>query len=178
MYLEYWCKEDRRWHAQVLPVTTENLHSDKPINNRPAEDVTAMLTFRPPFHQCVGIVLLVAALMAAGCASTSPGNNPVPAASPIPAPSVQPVTTPAGTCQFTNCHGLDLSCGMMSEPQVCTMEYKIGDRCRQYAHCDSSSGTCSLVTDPGFATCKACVDQCSIRAGADTIMAFDCEAHC
>jgi hypothetical protein len=59
------------------------------------------------------------------------------------------------------------------------MEYKLGDRCRQYAHCSpGSDGTCTLLTDPGFATCKACVDQCSIRAAGDSIAAFNCEETC
>jgi hypothetical protein len=58
------------------------------------------------------------------------------------------------------------------------MEYRLGDKCRQYARCDTTGGSCSLVTDPKFASCKACVEQCSARAGSDGTSVFDCEAKC
>jgi hypothetical protein len=133
-----------------------------------------MTSVRTSLHLCLCSLLLAAALAAAGCTAPSPVGNPAPSASP----TSQPAVTPEGTCQFTTCHGLDLGCGV-SEPRMCTMEYQLGDKCRQYAHCTiGSDGTCSLTTDPAFTTCKACVEQCSIRAGADSIAAFDCEAKC
>jgi hypothetical protein len=133
-----------------------------------------MTSFRTPLILCLSTVLL-AVIIAAGCTTpTAPGTPPVPTVSATPP---LPVVTPQGTCQFSSCHGLDLGCGV-SEPQMCTMEYKLGDRCRQYARCISTGGTCTLATDPAFASCKACVEQCSIRAGADSLSAYDCEAKC
>jgi hypothetical protein len=72
---------------------------------------------------------------------------------------------------------MDVACGS-NAPQVCTMEYKIGDKCRQYAHCDTSGGSCTLVTDPMYSTCKACVQRCEIGAGPDNLAAFSCEEKC
>jgi hypothetical protein len=57
--------------------------------------------------------------------------------------------------------------------------YQIGDRCRQYARCDTSGGSCTLVTsNPEFATCKACAEHCQIQAGADSLAAMTCEEKC
>lgn len=133
-----------------------------------------MTSFRTPLILCFCTVLLVT-VIAAGCTTpTPPGTTPVPTVLPTPSPTE---VTQAVTCQFTSCHGLDLSCGV-SEPRMCTMEYALGDRCRQYARCVSNGGTCTLATDPAFASCKDCVEQCSIRAGADSISAYDCESKC
>lgn len=113
-------------------------------------------------------VLLVAALLGAGCTSAPTGGT-----TPVPT-----VTTPGqSSCGLTSCHGLDLTCGT-NAPQVCTMEYKLGDKCRQYARCDTGSGGCTLVTSPQFVTCKACVERCGFGAGPDALVAFDCEAKC
>jgi len=106
-------------------------------------------------------VLLIAALCVAGCTTVSPGNQPSP---PDPA-----------RCGITSCHGLDLACGP-NAPEVCTMEYRLGDKCRQYARCDTSGGSCTLVTEPEFEVCKACVEQCEIYS--DPSKAFECEAKC
>ncbi|HEX3002040.1 MAG TPA: hypothetical protein VHN82_06695, partial [Methanoregula sp.] len=80
-------------------------------------------------------------------------------------------------CEITSCHGLNLACGA-NPPEVCTMEYRIGDKCRQYASCDSSGGSCRLVTDPEFDRCRTCVEQCMAKETADPAVAFDCEAKC
>ncbi|MFA4875918.1 MAG: hypothetical protein WC586_00765 [Methanoregula sp.] len=119
------------------------------------------------------IVLIMISLAAAGCTTQSPGSTPV-----TPAPTTLPVVTPGGsTCGFTTCHGLDPACGT-NAPQACTMMYQLGDKCRQYARCDSSGGACTLVTDPKFSSCKACVEQCAIQAGSNGQAAFECEATC
>lgn len=106
-------------------------------------------------------VLLIAALCVAGCTSVSPGN---PAPPPDPAP-----------CGITSCHGLELACGA-NAPEVCDLSYRLGDKCRQYARCDVSGGTCTLVKDPEFEVCKTCVEQCEIHS--DPSKAFECEAKC
>ncbi len=115
-----------------------------------------------------GILLLMVSLALAGCTSAPYGT---PAATPAPGAAGTP---PAATCGFTSCHGLDLACGS-SPPQVCTADYQLGDRCRQYAYCDGSSGSCTLVKTPRFETCRACVEKCG---GADATEILTCEEKC
>ncbi|HEX3002343.1 MAG TPA: hypothetical protein VHN82_08265 [Methanoregula sp.] len=120
------------------------------------------------------LVLLAAAIGIAGCASLSPGTKVVP---PLP-PTTSATGSPgSSSCGITSCHGLDLACGT-NAPEICTMEYRLGDKCRQYARCDTTGGSCSLVTDPKFASCKACVEQCAAQETADPAAAFSCEAKC
>jgi hypothetical protein len=120
------------------------------------------------------LVLLAAALFAAGC-TLNPGGKVTPTPVPTAIPTVVPAETPGqSTCGFTTCHGLDLACGM-DAPQVCTMEYRIGDKCRQYASCDSS---CNLVISTKFTACKACADRCQAQAGPDGLAALTCEEKC
>jgi hypothetical protein len=122
-------------------------------------------------------LLLVVALFAAGCTLTSGGKvTPTPILTPIPT-TVQVVTPGLSTCGFTTCHGLDLACGT-NAPQMCTMEYRIGDKCRKYARCDASGGSCKLVIESKFTACKACVERCQIQAGPDSLTAFSCEEKC
>jgi hypothetical protein len=121
--------------------------------------------------------LLAAFLLMAGCTVTS-GGKTTPAPVPPTIPTTLPAQTPGQTtCGLTTCHGLDLACGT-DAPQVCTMEYRIGDRCRQHASCDTSGGGCSLVLSPKFSACRACVEKCQIAAGPDTISASACEEKC
>lgn len=120
------------------------------------------------------IVLLALSLAVAGCISSSTGDKAVPPVSP----AITSAGSPYGSsCGFTSCHGLDLACGT-NVPDVCTMEYRLGDKCRQYARCDSGGGSCTFVTDPQFATCKACVKECESRTGTDPVSAFECESKC
>lgn len=126
------------------------------------------------------IVMLSAALFTAGCTSLSHDGAKI-TPTPLP-PSVQtavPSGTPTpSTCGFTTCHGSDLACGT-NAPQICTEEYRTGDKCRQYARCDTSGGSCTLVTDnPKYTTCKACAEHCAIQAGADSLAAVSCEEKC
>jgi hypothetical protein len=122
-------------------------------------------------------LLLVAALFAAGCTLTSGGKvTPTPIPTPIPT-TVQVETPVLSACGFTTCHGLDLACGT-NAPQMCTMEYRIGDKCRKFARCDASVGGCNLVIESKFTACKACVEQCQIQAGPDSLAAFSCEEKC
>jgi hypothetical protein len=123
------------------------------------------------------MVVLVSVLFTAGCTLTSGGN-----VTPSPVPATVTVTvladTPApATCGFTTCHGSDLACST-NVPEVCTMEYRIGDRCRQYARCDTSIGSCTLVISTKFTTCKACAERCQIQAGPDSLAAMTCEEKC
>ncbi len=132
----------------------------------------------------VSAVLLSAVMLVAGCSSLPLGSKPTaaPPAVPteVPTPLIPAVTTvlpDLSSCGFTSCHGPDIACGL-NAPQVCTAEYKLGDRCRRYARCDTSGGSCVLVTSPEYTSCKACVQQCELRAGDDTLSGIDCEEKC
>jgi hypothetical protein len=120
------------------------------------------------------IALLAAGVLVAGCTSAPPDTQPLP---PGTIPSGSPGTS---SCGFTSCHGLDLACGT-NAPEVCDMSYRVGDKCRQYAHCSSGSdGTCTLVTTPEFDSCKSCVERCeAIKSSTtDPAMVFECESKC
>jgi hypothetical protein len=132
-----------------------------------------------PLLYGIPAIVLVAALLVAGCTSVFPGS---PKATPTPVPptvpaTVPPVTPGGSSCGFTTCHGTDLACGM-NAPQICTAMYQLGDRCRQYASCDSGNGSCTLVTTPKYAQCKACAERCQVQAGPDNLAAFSCEEKC
>ena len=124
----------------------------------------------PAFFVCTAV--LVITLLVAGCTSALPFlTTPV---TPV-SPGVTPVQS---SCGFTTCHGPDLACGS-NTPQSCSEKYQSGDICRQYAQCSSGSdGSCTLVTSQQFASCKACVENCAIKAGGDTLAASDCEEKC
>jgi hypothetical protein len=126
---------------------------------------------------CVCSLVLAACLLAAGCTSSTPVPPVTPVPTPVP-PSAAVTTSAQPACGLTSCHGLDLACGR-DVPQVCTMEYAPGDRCRQYAQCTSGSdGSCTLVTSPQFNSCKTCAQKCELRAGADNLAAASCEEQC
>ncbi|MCK9579057.1 MAG: hypothetical protein M0Q92_01235 [Methanoregula sp.] len=61
---------------------------------------------------------------------------------------------------------------------VCTMECQLGDKCHKYASCETSGGTCQLITDPAFETCKSCVQECEAKTDSNPLSALDCEAKC
>ena len=149
-------------------------------------------------------VMLALTLFVAGCTSSSPGVTNVPPVTTVttvtilPAVTTLPIVTISTTativtiispettatiagessCGITTCHGLELACGK-NAPQVCTMEYRLGDKCRQYAECiTGSSGSCTLVTSPQFASCKSCVETCGNTTVNDPQKAFACEEKC
>jgi len=116
-------------------------------------------------------MILVLTVAVCGCTSGNPQGNTGATLSMSPTVSV---VTGSGSCGFTTCHGLSLACGP-NPPQVCTMEYALGDKCRQYAYCDGSEGSCRLVTSQQFDTCKSCIQRCG---GADPAEIFTCEEKC
>jgi hypothetical protein len=117
------------------------------------------------------LVILVLIAMSSGCTSSqTPGNT----GAVLPVSPTLPIDTGTSSCGFTTCHGLDLACGT-NPPQVCTMEYALGDTCRQYAYCTGTGGSCQLVTTAQFDRCKVCVQTCG---GADTTEIFTCEEKC
>jgi hypothetical protein len=124
------------------------------------------LVFSP---SCLAILVLIA--LCSGCSTSAPpGNN----GSVLPMSPTVTAGTGTSSCGFTTCHGLDLACGT-NPPQVCTMEYALGDKCRQYAYCSGAGGSCRLVTTAAYDQCKACIQKCG---GADTTEIFICEEKC
>jgi len=81
---------------------------------------------------------------------------------------------PSSDCQITSCHGLDIECGA-DFPQMCTMEYRLGDFCREFASCQTIQGECQFVETDQFKSCKSCVESCTQE---DPLDAFACEDLC
>lgn len=79
-------------------------------------------------------------------------------------------------CEIENCHGLEIECGP-NLAEICTMEYEMGDSCRQYARCGYIDGKCQPVLGEEFEKCKRCVKKCIDKFG-DTVQALECEADC
>ena len=82
-------------------------------------------------------------------------------------------------CEMSNCHGLDVTCGK-NPPLMCTMEYQIGDNCRQFVSCTMNGSTCTLNQSIGFIKCKTCVENCiSKNKGSGQISdQFSCAESC
>lgn len=125
------------------------------------------------------LLLLVAAIGAGGCTSASaPEGKTTPSTGPATVTATIAAATPGqSACGITSCHGLDLACGY-DAPQICTMEYRLGDKCRQYARCENTAAGCTLVKEARFDTCKTCVEQCQAAAQDNPVMAFSCEEKC
>jgi len=92
---------------------------------------------------------------------------------PIKLPSPQL----SGKCGIENCHGLEITCGSNISEQ-CTMEYALGDRCRQYVSCKVVNGECRLIESAKFKECKSCVENCLRDFKDDSIRLFECESQC
>jgi len=123
-------------------------------------------------------ILLAASLLLAGCTLPGGKSTPAPTPEPIPVPTTAPVTlSPGPACGVTNCHGLDVTCGS-APPMACTMVYQLGDKCRKFVTCQSSGSRCTPVTSPAYTSCRSCVEQCQIAAGADSLAASSCEDKC
>jgi len=116
-------------------------------------------------------LLIFSLVLVSGCTSDLLYGTPF--ASPTPT-----VTTPApATCEMENCHGLEIRCGA-NPVNFCTAVYTPGDRCRQYASCRIVQGSCQVVTDPKFETCKGCIDMCSAQYGNSPNLMASCEQKC
>jgi hypothetical protein len=107
-------------------------------------------------------------------------SNPNPGApSPVDIDDTpMPPVAGAGECAITNCHGLDISCGITSEPLACTMMYQIGDGCRQFASCGVVDGQCAPLPSARFSACKSCVEKCLELPDDDPSARLSCESTC
>ena len=115
------------------------------------------------------ICMAILTVLMTGCISPPQGGIVPPVS-----PTVTTIPAESPSCGFTSCHGPDLACGP-NPPQVCTAIYQLGDKCRQYAYCSNTGGTCQLVTTRQFETCKTCIGKCG---GADPAEIFSCEEKC
>jgi hypothetical protein len=93
---------------------------------------------------------------------------------------VTPVPPPSATseCGVTNCHGMDITCGNVSQPLACTEMYQAGDNCRQFASCEIVDGACTPVLSERFKTCKTCVETCETKHAGNPADVFACESTC
>lgn len=89
-----------------------------------------------------------------------------------PKPADNPIN-----CGIENCHGLEIVCSE-KEPPMCTLEYMLGDKCRQYAKCAVIDGKCQVLPSDDFDACKTCVEKCKLEFPEDTTQAILCEADC
>jgi len=80
---------------------------------------------------------------------------------------------PPPRCVIQNCHGLEIDCGP-NPPDMCTMQYKLGDFCRQFAQCAIVGSDCVQIESPDLEACKICVENCG-QGGED---AWECELNC
>lgn len=88
------------------------------------------------------------------------------------------VTPPKGC--YSPCH-IDLGsekaprCIASEGPAMCTLEFRLGDACLTYVHCDMSEGDCQTVLDPDFEGCVSCYKTCieGIPEGGDVFTVCD-----
>ncbi len=80
-------------------------------------------------------------------------------------------------CGRENCYGLDIKCGP-NPAEMCTMEYRLGDKCLRYVNCGIVDGACIEIKNAAFDACKSCVQKCETDSANDPQKAFDCESKC
>ena len=62
-------------------------------------------------------------------------------------------------CGIQECHGPDFSCGTEVR-EVCTLEYRLGDRCYEFVKCLIKDNSCQMEKNPKYEACKNCVYEC------------------
>jgi len=73
-----------------------------------------------------------------------------------------------------NLNNPEFSCAAQAEPPICTMEYRAGDACLQYAHCGTVNGECQSILESEFYDCISCYQWCmNTTADIDS-----CEKEC
>ena len=80
-------------------------------------------------------------------------------------------------CDRENCHGLEIVCGP-NPAEICTMEYRLGDKCLRHVNCGIVDGVCQQISNAAFDACKACVQKCETDFADDPQKSFDCESNC
>jgi len=93
----------------------------------------------------------------------------------------KPIKLPSqisGECGMKNCHGLNITCGLIDVPPACDKMYAAGDNCRQFASCQIINGQCQLEKTPKFNDCQSCVEKCEFDHKNDPIKIFECESKC
>lgn len=78
-----------------------------------------------------------------------------------------------GECGIANCHG-PVECG--KPVGMCTLEYRLGDFCREFATCEATARGCGVVASKKYTACIDCVSKC--EKISDPQQAFACETQC
>lgn len=86
-------------------------------------------------------------------------------------------TSENSTCGRENCHGLDIKCGP-NPAEICTMEYRLGDKCLRLVNCGVKDGKCQQIPNAAFDACKTCVQKCQTDFADDQSRMFECEGKC
>jgi hypothetical protein len=112
---------------------------------------------------------------------TEPGGDqdtmPYPGPTDDPATPNFPPHQTSDTCGITNCHGLEVTCGETPpEGLMCTMEYRLGDFCRQYVTCGVVDNSCQPIKEARYEMCVSCVQACLDEE--DPLSSFECEDRC
>lgn len=139
-----------------------------------------------PRYQCVEVSASPSAtLLPTPSPSPSPSCIPKPACLETNPPTCQILPEPgtvwcdsSSSCGVNNCHGMDITCGIVPDNLACTKEYQGGDRCRQFTSCGIVDGSCGVIKNSLFDICKSCVESCFQRFPADNIKFFKCESKC
>lgn len=84
---------------------------------------------------------------------------------------------PGEDCRVQTCHGLEVKCGV-GGPGMCTAMYQAGDKCLQYAECETTQGQCRHKTNAKFDACKSCVLKCEKENPNSPAGAMNCESRC
>lgn len=88
-----------------------------------------------------------------------------------------PIKNESKKCGIESCHGLEITCGE-KVPEVCSLEYQVGDFCRNYVSCKMVGGKCVLAEEREFDLCKSCVEECEKKYQEETEKLFECENLC
>jgi len=126
------------------------------------------------------LILAAAAILSAGCTSTSPVTT---VATAEPTAIVTPTEVPtASACGIENCHGIPLQCGAnvaasCSSNNVAEDLYA-SDQCRKYASCQIVGSTCQAVTDSKYDKCVSCIKNCENSFPNNQNQLIDCSQSC
>lgn len=121
------------------------------------------------FYEIIAVLIVVALIIFVWCSSKITDDYQV--------LDLTDTLVPAQTnCGIESCHGLEITCGA-DVPEVCTMEYRGGDGCRQFAGCEIIEGNCRVKKSIEFDKCKGCVEKCELENN-DPVNFFNCEANC
>ncbi len=60
---------------------------------------------------------------------------------------------------------------------VCTLDYRLGDACLKYVHCEREIGGCKARVDPEYCGCISCYRECAKTTNVTNIIEY-CDNLC